>query len=191
MLGLSFSRLIYIHYSIKLFRWIRIHTFSVASTFNRRYCTCYFHVAKQTRFFCNSSLQYKSNKNCWYQKFDFLSNLFSGTETKPAEQIKMAALGVVRQLRDLAADPQNRRKIVHDQGCLPGLVLLLDHNEEEVVSTALEVCESVLFTEPYSFFSTYGRLWANAMWVDDIAKLLQRIKHFVDRQDVTDQIYSR
>ncbi|XP_071836281.1 armadillo repeat-containing protein 1-like [Apostichopus japonicus] len=50
----------------------------------------------------------------------------------------MAALGVVRQLRDLAADPQNRRKIVHDQGCLPGLVLLLDHNEEEVVSTALE-----------------------------------------------------
>lgn len=73
-------------------------------------------------------------------------------------KFKMAALGVVRQLRDLAADPQNRRKIVHDQGCLPGLVLLLDHNEEEVVSTALEVRESVLFTEPYSSFSTYGRL---------------------------------
>ncbi|KAJ8033347.1 Armadillo repeat-containing protein 1 [Holothuria leucospilota] len=50
----------------------------------------------------------------------------------------MAAQGVVQQLRDLAADPQNRRKIVQDQGCLPGLVLLLDHNEDQVVVTALE-----------------------------------------------------
>ncbi|KAG7273408.1 hypothetical protein CRUP_037470 [Coryphaenoides rupestris] len=37
------------------------------------------------------------------------------------------ALLVVNQLRDLAADPMNRRAIVQDQGCLPGLILFLDH----------------------------------------------------------------
>uniref|UniRef100_A0A8C6W3C5 Uncharacterized protein n=1 Tax=Nannospalax galili TaxID=1026970 RepID=A0A8C6W3C5_NANGA len=34
------------------------------------------------------------------------------------------ALSVVNQLRDLAADPLNRRAIVQDQGCLPALLAL-------------------------------------------------------------------
>ncbi|KAI7792569.1 armadillo repeat-containing protein 1 [Triplophysa rosa] len=46
-------------------------------------------------------------------------------------------LAVVNQLRDLAADPLNRRVIVEDQGCLPGLILFLDHPNPQVVYSAL------------------------------------------------------
>ena len=49
------------------------------------------------------------------------------------------ALSVVNQLRDLAADPLNRRAIVQDQGCLPGLILFLDHPSPPVVHSALLV----------------------------------------------------
>ncbi|XP_068093542.1 armadillo repeat-containing protein 1 isoform X2 [Hyperolius riggenbachi] len=47
------------------------------------------------------------------------------------------ALSVVNQLRDLASDPLNRRAIVQDQGCLPGLILFLDHPSPPVVYSAL------------------------------------------------------
>ncbi|XP_030016299.1 armadillo repeat-containing protein 1-like isoform X2 [Sphaeramia orbicularis] len=47
------------------------------------------------------------------------------------------ALAVVNQLRDLASDPMNRRAIVQDQGCLPGLILFLDHPSPQVVYSAL------------------------------------------------------
>ncbi|XP_064406251.1 armadillo repeat-containing protein 1-like [Halichondria panicea] len=50
----------------------------------------------------------------------------------------MDVLKVVQQLRDLAADPQNRATIVRDQGCLPGLVIFLDNDNPHVVGTALE-----------------------------------------------------
>ncbi|CAI8010626.1 Armadillo repeat-containing protein 1 [Geodia barretti] len=50
----------------------------------------------------------------------------------------MDVLKVVQQLRDLAADPQNRATIVRDQGCLPGLVIFLDNDNPDVVLTALE-----------------------------------------------------
>ncbi|XP_069777482.1 armadillo repeat-containing protein 1 [Narcine bancroftii] len=47
------------------------------------------------------------------------------------------ALAVVNQLQDLASDPLNRRAIVQDQGCLPGLILFLDHSNPQVVYSAL------------------------------------------------------
>ncbi|XP_036419786.1 armadillo repeat-containing protein 1-like isoform X1 [Colossoma macropomum] len=50
----------------------------------------------------------------------------------------MDALSVVSQLRDLASEPQNREAIVQDQGCLPGLVLFLDHKDPQVVFTSLQ-----------------------------------------------------
>ncbi|KAM9704398.1 armadillo repeat containing 1, like [Menidia menidia] len=50
----------------------------------------------------------------------------------------MDALSVVRQLRDLASEPQNRQVIVQDQGCLPGLVLFLDHKDPEVLFATLQ-----------------------------------------------------
>uniref|UniRef100_A0A8C3GB84 Armadillo repeat-containing protein 1 n=1 Tax=Cyclopterus lumpus TaxID=8103 RepID=A0A8C3GB84_CYCLU len=56
------------------------------------------------------------------------------TSTMSAE---LDALTVVNQLRDLAADPLNRRAIVEDQGCLPGLILFLDHPNPQVVYSAL------------------------------------------------------
>ncbi|XP_065141528.1 armadillo repeat containing 1, like [Paramisgurnus dabryanus] len=50
----------------------------------------------------------------------------------------MDALSVVTQLRDLASEPQNRETIVQDQGCLPGLVLFLDHKDSQVVFATLQ-----------------------------------------------------
>ncbi|XP_076014342.1 armadillo repeat-containing protein 1 [Genypterus blacodes] len=50
---------------------------------------------------------------------------------------ELDALTVVNQLRDLAADPLNRRAIVEDQGCLPGLILFLDHPNPQIVYSAL------------------------------------------------------
>ncbi|XP_026196891.1 armadillo repeat containing 1, like [Anabas testudineus] len=50
----------------------------------------------------------------------------------------MDALSVVCQLRDLASEPQNREVIVQDQGCLPGLVLFLDHKDPEVLLATLQ-----------------------------------------------------
>ncbi|XP_061609324.1 armadillo repeat containing 1, like [Phyllopteryx taeniolatus] len=50
----------------------------------------------------------------------------------------MDALSVVSQLRDLASEPQNREAIVQDQGCLPGLVLFLDHRSPEVLLATLQ-----------------------------------------------------
>ncbi|XP_020774347.1 armadillo repeat containing 1, like [Boleophthalmus pectinirostris] len=50
----------------------------------------------------------------------------------------MDALSVVTQLRDLASEPQNREVIVRDQGCLPGLVLFLDHQSPEVLLATLQ-----------------------------------------------------
>lgn len=53
----------------------------------------------------------------------------------------MDALSVVSQLRDLASEPQNREVIVQDQGCLPGLVLFLDHQNSDVLLATLQVSE--------------------------------------------------
>ncbi|XP_028857900.1 armadillo repeat-containing protein 1-like [Denticeps clupeoides] len=50
----------------------------------------------------------------------------------------MDALSVVTQLRDLASEPQNREAIVQDQGCLPGLVLFLDHKDPQVQFATLQ-----------------------------------------------------
>lgn len=58
---------------------------------------------------------------------------------------ELDALTVVNQLRDLAADPLNRRAIVEDQGCLPGLILFFDHPNPQVVYAALLVSSVCLF----------------------------------------------
>ncbi|XP_034383865.1 armadillo repeat containing 1, like [Cyclopterus lumpus] len=50
----------------------------------------------------------------------------------------MDALSVVSQLRDLASEPQNREVIVQDEGCLPGLVLFLDHQNPDVLLATLQ-----------------------------------------------------
>ena len=60
-------------------------------------------------------------------------------EWRAAMTAEPDALAVVNQLRDLAADPMNRRAIVQDQGCLPGLILFLDHTNPQVVYSALLV----------------------------------------------------
>ena len=62
-----------------------------------------------------------------------------GVKTRGTMSAEMDALTVVNQLRDLAADPLNRRAIVEDQGCLPGLILFLDHPNPQVVYSALLV----------------------------------------------------
>eukprot|EP00041_Stephanoeca_diplocostata_P000302 m.14196 g.14196 ORF g.14196 m.14196 type:complete len:293 (+) comp10329_c0_seq2:124-1002(+) len=52
--------------------------------------------------------------------------------------MSLDAAAVATQLRDLAKVPQNRGPIVRDQGCLPGLVLLLGNPEQTVVDVAVE-----------------------------------------------------
>lgn len=58
---------------------------------------------------------------------------------KKKKEEAMDALSVVTQLRDLASEPQNREVIVKDQGCLPGLVLFLDHKSPDVLLATLQV----------------------------------------------------
>lgn len=58
------------------------------------------------------------------------------------------ALSVVSQLRDLASEPQNREVIVNDQGCLPGLVLFLDHRSAEVLFATLQVSTEAGLVRP-------------------------------------------
>jgi len=53
----------------------------------------------------------------------------------------MSELIIVKKLRDLAKPVENREKIVKDQGCLPGLVLLLDNANQDVVDCAIEALE--------------------------------------------------
>uniref|UniRef100_A0A8C7ZAA4 Armadillo repeat containing 1, like n=1 Tax=Oryzias sinensis TaxID=183150 RepID=A0A8C7ZAA4_9TELE len=53
------------------------------------------------------------------------------------------ALSVVCQLRDLASEPQNREAIVQDQGCLPGLVLFLDHQDAETLRYLAELTPNI------------------------------------------------
>ena len=68
------------------------------------------------------------------------------------------ALLVVNQLRDLAADPMNRRAIVQDQGCLPGVILFLDHTNPQVVYSALLVRKRPTSTpcSPYEHTSLWS-----------------------------------
>jgi len=51
----------------------------------------------------------------------------------------MSAKSLVTKLRMLAQDPVNRPYIVKDQGCLPGLVIFLEDQDQDVVFLALEV----------------------------------------------------
>ncbi|XP_049613615.1 armadillo repeat containing 1, like [Syngnathus scovelli] len=60
----------------------------------------------------------------------------------------MDALSVVSQLRDLASEPQNRAAIVQDQGCLPGLVLFLDHQSPQVLLATLQTLRYVAELSP-------------------------------------------
>lgn len=68
-----------------------------------------------------------------------------GIATRGTMSAELDALTVVNQLRDLAADPLNRRAIVEDQGCLPGLILFLDHPNPQVVYSALLVSSSRIY----------------------------------------------
>lgn len=78
-----------------------------------------------------------SNKSFFFFQQVFCMN--GGEKMNSAMSEEPDALSVVNQLRDLAADPLNRRAIVQDQGCLPGLILFLDHPNPQVVHSALLV----------------------------------------------------
>lgn len=72
-------------------------------------------------------------------------------KTRGTMSAEIDAQTVVNQLRDLAADPLNRRAIVEDQGCLPGLILFFDHPNPQVVYSALLVSTIQAFLI-YHFF---------------------------------------
>ncbi|KAI1897669.1 hypothetical protein AGOR_G00085640 [Albula goreensis] len=95
----------------------------------------------------------------------------------------MDALSVVTQLRDLASEPQNREAIVRDQGCLPGLVLFLDHQDSRVLYSTLQTLR-YLAESPFNINTMKNELgmmvslenlmerdWAN----DDITVLAKEV----------------
>jgi armadillo repeat-containing protein 1 len=51
----------------------------------------------------------------------------------------MDAKLIVSKLRALASDPENRETIVKDQGCLPGLILFLDHDDAEGIYLSIHL----------------------------------------------------
>uniref|UniRef100_A0A3Q4HLM3 Armadillo repeat-containing protein 1 n=1 Tax=Neolamprologus brichardi TaxID=32507 RepID=A0A3Q4HLM3_NEOBR len=79
------------------------------------------------------------------------------------------ALAVVNQLRDLAADPMNRRAIVQDQGCLPGLILFLDHPNPQVVYSALLVSSQCACQEVKD---PVLKGWLHPEWAPSVYQLL-------------------
>ncbi|KAL6483095.1 hypothetical protein MHYP_G00079670 [Metynnis hypsauchen] len=75
---------------------------------------------------------------CVNHSMKYTTNQPASCERAARSSRMMDALSVVSQLRDLASEPQNREAIVRDQGCLPGLVLFLDHKDPQVVFTTLQ-----------------------------------------------------
>eukprot|EP00794_Sanderia_malayensis_P004586 gene4586-5189_t len=60
----------------------------------------------------------------------------------------MEVISVVEHLHSLAINPRNRASIVKDQGCLPGLVLFLDNEQDKVVLTALKTLQLLAMHGP-------------------------------------------
>jgi hypothetical protein len=60
----------------------------------------------------------------------------------PAQSFEMAsALDIVSQLRKLAEDNANRKRIVSDKTYLDGIVKFLENEDEQVVVGALKIVE--------------------------------------------------
>lgn len=80
----------------------------------------------------------------------------------PIKLLKMMdALSVVSQLRDLASEPQNREVIVQDQGCLPGLVLFLDHQNPDVLFATLQVpyWKGFRLFLNFNYLHSFNKIW--------------------------------
>ncbi|XP_059396681.1 armadillo repeat-containing protein 1-like [Carassius carassius] len=96
----------------------------------------------------------------------------------------MDALSVVTQLRDLASEPQNREAIVQDQGCLPGLVLFLDHKDPKVLFATLQTLR-YLAESPRNISTMKNEL---GMMVS-LEILVQRTGMTTDITDLAKEVY--
>ena len=56
----------------------------------------------------------------------------------------MNAKEIINTLRNVAADPGHRGKLIKEQNCLPSVVKFLQHDDAEVYFTALEVLFNIL-----------------------------------------------
>ncbi|XP_051517288.1 armadillo repeat-containing protein 1-like [Myxocyprinus asiaticus] len=96
----------------------------------------------------------------------------------------MDALSVVTQLRDLASEPQNREAIVQDQGCLPGLVLFLDHKDSKVLFATLQTLR-YLAESPQNINTMKNEL---GMMVS-LESLMKRSAMTTDITDLAKEVY--
>ncbi|KAG1961037.1 armadillo repeat containing 1, like [Pimephales promelas] len=96
----------------------------------------------------------------------------------------MDALSVVTQLRDLASEPQNREAIVQDQGCLPGLVLFLDHKDSKVLFATLQTLR-YLAEAPHNINTMKNEL---GMMVS-LETLMERTDMTMDITDLAKEVY--
>ncbi|KPP60805.1 armadillo repeat-containing protein 1-like, partial [Scleropages formosus] len=105
----------------------------------------------------------------------------------------MDTLSVVDQLRDLASEPQNREAIVQDQGCLPGLVLFLDHLDPQVLFSTLQtlryLAEAPLNRErmrkELGMMVSLEKLMERADGQDDIGSLAKEVYGVLSRSFTT------
>jgi len=58
------------------------------------------------------------------------------------------ALEVVTQLLQLSKDPENRPFIVSNEGTLPGLVMFLENDNDDIVKSAVETLHNLALCEP-------------------------------------------
>ncbi|KAI2649618.1 armadillo repeat-containing 1-like protein [Labeo rohita] len=96
----------------------------------------------------------------------------------------MDALSVVAQLRDLASEPQNREAIVQDQGCLPGLVLFLDHKDPKVLFATLQTLR-YLAESPHNISTMKNELGM----MMSLEKLMERTSMTTDITDLAKEVY--
>ncbi|TSP79462.1 Armadillo repeat-containing protein 1 [Bagarius yarrelli] len=96
----------------------------------------------------------------------------------------MDAMSVVTQLRDLASEPQNREAIAKDEGCLPGLVLFLDHKNPQVVFATLQTLR-YLAESPQNIISMKNEL---GMMVS-LEALMENNELSADMTDLAREVY--
>lgn len=93
-------------------------------------------------------------------------------------------IGVVQALRALALEPKNRKAVARDQGCLAGLVLVLDNMDKKVVFTALEAlqflsqCEEnhTIMRHELGLMESLDAVIANESELPESKKLAEEVK---------------
>ncbi|KAF4077962.1 hypothetical protein AMELA_G00193890 [Ameiurus melas] len=108
---------------------------------------------------------------------------------EPARSSKMMdAMSVVTQLRDLASEPQNREAIAKDEGCLPGLVLFLDHKDPQIVFATLQIYKVSIYYQDCAL-ALIALLCSNHILLNFDETLMENCGLSTDITDLAKEVY--